>query len=189
MSEAVSALDGAVFDGACRVEDLGPSGMITLRGDLGSAAFKKAMNALAFNGIPERLQINFCDAGAAAWMSPDELMLFCDYDKAGDMVARVEKALGKAHSLVADVSDARAHLRVTGTNVRDVLAKLTPADVSARSFRPGQFRRSRLAQVPGAFWMVDDKTVEIVCFRSVARYVFDILSLAASEDAVVGFQQ
>ncbi len=176
MSEAVSALGGAVFDGFCRVEEIGPTGMITLRGDLGSAAVKRAVKAAVGANIPAKLRID----GNAAWMSPDELLLFCDYATAEASVAKAAKSLGKAHSLVANVSDARAHFRVTGSAMRDVLAKLTPVDVAPRSFTQGDIRRSRLAQVPAAFWMTESDTVEIVCFRSVARYVFDILKEAAA---------
>jgi sarcosine oxidase subunit gamma len=48
------------------------------------------------------------------------------------------------------------------------------------------FRRSRLAQVPAAFWMPDAETFQIVCFRSVARYMFDLLSIAAQPGSEVG---
>ncbi|MGR3380616.1 MAG: sarcosine oxidase subunit gamma, partial [Roseovarius indicus] len=42
MSDAVSALKGASFDGTVTVRDAGLQGMITLRGDLGSAKMTKA---------------------------------------------------------------------------------------------------------------------------------------------------
>ena len=38
MSEAVTALNGAVAEGSIRVEDAGLQGMITLRGDLEALA-------------------------------------------------------------------------------------------------------------------------------------------------------
>ena len=38
MSEAVTALNGAVAEGSIRVEDAGLQGMITLRGDLAALA-------------------------------------------------------------------------------------------------------------------------------------------------------
>lgn len=171
MSNAMSALRGEVHKGSCTVTDLGPSGMITLRGDLSTASMKKAVGK-----VPQPLKI----ADKVAWMSPDELLVFCDYEVADETVAKVTKALGKSHALAVNVSDARAHLRVQGAGVRDVIAKLTPTDVSTSAFKPGDFRRSRLAQVAAAFWMVDEQTVEVVCFRSVARYVFDILSDATN---------
>ena len=47
MSDAISALAGAAFEGSATVSDLGPAGMLTLRGDLGAAKLKKAVKAVA----------------------------------------------------------------------------------------------------------------------------------------------
>ena len=52
---------------------------------------------------------------------------------------------------------------------------------------PGMFRRTRMAQVPAAFWMVDDQTFQIVSFRSVADYVFSLLKVAAQPGSGVNF--
>ena len=98
---------------------------------------------------------------------------------------KLTKSLGKAHALAKNVSDARAVFEVSGAHARDVLAKLTPADVSPDAFGVGDIRRSRLAQVAGAFWVVDDHTFRIVCFRSVAQYVFDLLCVAAQPGSEV----
>ena len=119
-------------------------------------------------------------------MSPDELLLLCPYSEARDAAARLQKGLAGEHALVANVSDARAMLRVRGLDAREVIAKLTPADVSPAAFGPGRIRRSRLAQVPAAFWMADEECFEIICFRSVARYVFDILRVSARPGSEVG---
>ena len=77
--------------------------------------------------------------------------------------------------------------RVSGTNAREVLGKLAPVDFSASAFQPGQIRRSRLAQVAGAFWMDDTETFRVVCFRSTADYVFKLLKVAAQPGSEVGF--
>ncbi|MGC1503573.1 MAG: sarcosine oxidase subunit gamma, partial [Sulfitobacter sp.] len=53
-------------------------------------------------------------------------------------------------------------------------------------FNGTMFRRTRLAQVPAAFWMPDAETVQIICFRSVAQYVFDVLNVAAQCGSEVG---
>ncbi|KMW57469.1 Sarcosine oxidase gamma subunit [Candidatus Rhodobacter oscarellae] len=174
MSNAVSALNGASFEGYVTVTDMGPAGMITLRGDLGSAAIKKAIGM----AVPAPLKITSKGENSVAWMSPDELLALCPYEVADETAAKMTKALGKAHSLVANVSDARALIRLEGADVREVLAKLTPADVAA--MQPGDLRRSRLAQIPAAFWLTDDETAYVICFRSVAKYTFDLLTTVAA---------
>jgi sarcosine oxidase subunit gamma len=109
-----------------------------------------------------------------------------DYPKAGENVAALNAALAGEHALVVNVSDARAVFRVTGPRCREVMAKLTPANVATDAFAPGQWRRTRLAQVAAAFHMPDAESFEIVCFRSVAQYMFDLLSNAARTGGEVG---
>ena len=69
---------------------------------------------------------------------------------------------------------------------REVLGKLAPVELSSEAFQPGQIRRSRLAQVAGAFWMDDAETLRVVCFRSAADYVFNLLKVAAQPGSEVG---
>ena len=187
MSEAISALEGARFQGFATVTDAGPSGMITLRGNLKAAKLKKAVKGAVGVDVPGMGRAGFAEGNGICWMSPDEVLILCDYAGAHDMAANLSKALRGTHHLVANVSDARARIGVAGTDVREVLAKLTPADLAPAAFGPGQIRRSRLAQVPAAFWMREAHTIEVICFRSVARYVFDILQAAALPGSEVGF--
>ena len=121
-------------------------------------------------------------------MSPDELLLLCDYAEATAITSALQKELAKTHSLVVNVSDARAQFTVQGVEVRDCLAKLTPANLTDTAFGPKDFCRSRLAQVAAAFWMEDEETVHIVCFRSVAQYVFDLLKASSAQGSEVGYQ-
>ena len=187
MSDPVSALGGAVFDGMVRVEDAGPRGMLTLKGDLGDARLGEAVKALTGSDVPGTREARIEGETGAAWMAPDELLLLVPHAEAEAAVADLAKALGGTHHLAANVSDARAVIEVSGPTAREVLAKLTPADLDAAAFGPGSFRRTRIAQVPAAFWMRDAETIEIVCFRSVAQYVFDVLKAAARPGSGVGY--
>ena len=186
MSNAVSALNHASFTGIAQVEEMGLQGMITVRGDLSAAAMKKAVKAAAGVDIPGTWTASVTDGKGVCWMSPDELLVLCPYAEADATVAALTKALAKEHAMGVDVSDARALFRVSGPNAREVMAKLCPIDLSPGAFGPGQFRRTRLAQVPAAFWMDGDESFQIICFRSVAQYVFDLLSVAAQPGSEVG---
>lgn len=189
MSEAeiktVSALDGASsLEGCVAVRELGLQGMLTVRADLSDAKVKAAIKALTHVAIPKARRISIKDGAGVAWMSPDELLILLPYTKAEEACAALTKALSGTHSLVANVSDARAVFTLSGGAARDVLAKLAPVDFSAASFAKGEIRRSRLAQIPGAFWMSGSENpfdeITIVVFRSVAQYAFDLLSQASA---------
>jgi len=187
MSEPVSALNGATYEGFVTVAEQGPRGMITLRGDLASAAVKNAATGVAGVDFPGQRECRVVGERGLAWMSPDELLVLLPYAEAPAAVATMTEAMAGEHSLAVDVSDARAVFRIEGPGAREVLAKLAPVDLSPAAFAPGTIRRTRLAQVPAAFWMTGDEAFELVCFRSVAQYVFDLLKGAATPGGEVGY--
>ena len=185
MSNAVSALQGASFnDGNAEVRELGLRGMITLRGDLSDKKLIKAVKTIV-GDMPEQRKIVLKDGDGAAWMSPDELLLMVPHGDAASTVETLNAALKGTHFLAANVSDARAVFEVSGPRAREVMAKLAPVDFAPNAFKMGMFRRSRMAQVPADFWMNEEDAFSIVCFRSVAQYMFDLLCVAAQTGAEV----
>jgi sarcosine oxidase subunit gamma len=186
MSEAVSALPGARFDGIARVEEAGPVGMITIRGDLGDKGFAAAVKKVSGLALPGQRKMVRVDGKSLIWMSPDELLLVLPHEVADEEVAALDTALSGHHALAVNVSDARAVFDVSGAQARDVLAKLFPVDLSPEAFSDGMIRRSRMAQVPAALWMEGTDMFRVVCFRSVGKYVFDVLCAATAEGSEVG---
>lgn len=187
MSNAVSAL-GGVSDvtGVAEIQEVGPQGMITMRGDLTDAAVKKAIKVTGC-AVPKTRAIATKGDMSVAWMSPDEVLIMCPYGDVASVITKLQKALGTAHALVVDVSDARAVFHVSGPATREVIAKLAPVDMSPDAFGVGAFRRTRMAQVAAAFHMKDAQTCEIICFRSVGQYMFDLLKVVAAPGSEVGF--
>ncbi|MEM9716095.1 MAG: sarcosine oxidase subunit gamma family protein [Pseudomonadota bacterium] len=183
MSNAVSVMKGATSNGLNIVSDAGLKGMITLKGDLGSAVFAKAVKAAVGLAVPAMGECKTGSKGAVSWMASDEVMLFCEYDAADAMVAKLDKALAKEHALAVNVSDARAFFKIEGDAIKDLLAKGTPADLTG--FAPGQFRRSRLGQIAAAFWMVNETEAHVVCFRSVGEHMFNWLARANDPNAIL----
>lgn len=179
MSKTVTALNGASFSGLVDVNDAGLIGMITLRGDLGSAAMAKAVKAVTGTKLPAARRIEIASKGSVLWMSPDELLVITDYADADATVAKLSKSLGKSHHLAVNVSDARAVFDLSGDGLRDVLAKGAPADVSAEALPIREVRRTRIGQLPVAFWFSSETTAHLICFRSVGEHVFEWLSTAA----------
>jgi len=186
MSDAMqSALPGAQAKGLIEIRDMGVQGMITLRADLANAA--KAVKQVTGAAIPKARMIAAGQGCDVAWMSPDEVMILCDHARADAMARDLSAALGGVHHLAVNVSDARAMFALSGAAgpLRDVLAKVTPADIAALA--PGEMRRTRLQQVAGAVWFQTETEARVICFRSVARYVFDLLSVSAHSAGGVGY--
>jgi sarcosine oxidase subunit gamma len=162
-----------------------PMGMIGLRGDLSDEGLRGAVAGLTGTEVPERLRIEGTSERGAAWMSPDELLLFVPREEVGAAVARLSEALAGTHHLVTDVSDLRVGLRIEGPEAREVLAKLTPADLHPDAFGPGIVRRSHLGQVAAAFWL-EGQGARVVCFRSIGDYALALLRQSAA-DGPVGY--
>ena len=187
MSEPVSALQGAEYTGYVSVREIGLQGMVTLRGDLDEARILAGAKKVVGVEVPSVGHANVKGEKGLAWMSPDELLVMVPYGEASATVIALEQALKGQHFLAVNVSDARAVYEVSGAAVREVIAKLCPVDMAPEAVGPGRFRRTRMAQVAAAFWMLDDETVRIICFRSVADYVFGLLKDAAEPGSEVGF--
>jgi sarcosine oxidase subunit gamma len=176
MSNAVSALQGATYQGFVTATEAGLIGMISIRGDLTSKTLLKALKAQGLS-MPAPRQIVTSAGVSLAWMSPDELLLICDHSEAAQRAQTLTEALEKTHALVCNVSDARALFRIQGAKPDQVIMKLSPADIA--TLPTGEMRRTRFAQVAVAFWRSAPDEISLICFRSVAGYVQGLLEASA----------
>ncbi|MGR3485982.1 MAG: sarcosine oxidase subunit gamma [Paracoccaceae bacterium] len=153
-------------------------GMVALKGDLSDPGLIAATEAACGAPPPGPLGASVRDGRGALWMAPDELLLLVEDAPAAarDLTERLEGT----HHLALDVSDARAVFALSGPEgaLREVLSRLTPADMAAAAFGPATVRRTRLAQVPAGLWW-DGGAAQVMCFRSVADYVERLLRQAA----------
>lgn len=164
-----------------------PGGMVSLRADLTAAKVRTALGKLGF-ALPDDRQIaaGTVAGGAveAAWMSPDEWLVFCAAGAAPALVVALGSALAGQHHLALDVSDMRLRFDLQGAAVREVLAKLTPADMVALPLM--EMRRTRLGQVAAGLWLSAEDRAHVIGFRSVGDYVFTALCHAARPGSEVG---
>ena len=189
MSNIVSALNGARAQGFAEVRELGLQGMITLRGDMSGKKLIDAAKSAGGTNVPDRGHIALSGAHGIAWMSPDELLILTPYDEVDARLDGITSKLAGTHHLAVNVSDARAMFAVTGEDalVREALSKLCPVDLRVEAFAAGQFRRTRMAQVPAAIWIPGVGEARVICFRSVAQYVFDLLQGATAMGSEVRY--
>jgi sarcosine oxidase, subunit gamma len=174
MSNAVSALQGVSSTGFVTVADGGLRGMISVRGDLASASLAAAVRDVTGTDMPAQRRMLHQGDRSVAWMSPDELLIQLPYPEAPLVATALADGLAGDHALVADVSDARAVFTITGPKADHVLRKLSPADID--NLADDEIRRTRIAQVAGAFWRSGPEEFTLVTFRSVAQYVMDLLA-------------
>ncbi|MGR3467313.1 MAG: sarcosine oxidase subunit gamma [Shimia sp.] len=174
------------YDGYVRVTQEAPRGMIALRGDLSARAIRSALKSAAGTEMPGQTEIATKGARALAWMSRDEALILCPQGEAADVLAKLRRGVEKSHALALDMSDARVMFTLRGAEVREVLAKASPTDTRPHAMPVGAFRRTLVGQVAGAVWLSDAQTAHVICFRSMAEYMWTLLTTLARPGSEVG---
>lgn len=170
--------------GTTTVSNAGLWGMVQVKGDLSDSTFREVCAKVAGAPFPAQRAAEVSGESGLLWMAPDEVLVLCPRTAAPEIAAQISEGLAGQHHLSVDVSDARAVFAIEGPDVRECLARLTPANMHPAAMPTGELRRSRIAQVAAAFWLMEDGSARVICFRSVADYVGAVLAGAASEGSV-----
>ncbi len=187
MSDPVTPLNGRSYSGSAEISEAPLKAMISLRGDHSDPKMARAVKAVTGAAVPEMRRVSHGTTGSAIWMSSDELLLITDYTQTDFSIATLETKLKGTHFMATNVSDARAVFVISGPAAREVLAKGAPIDLSSNGFSPGDVRRTRLGQLAAAIWMEEDNSFRLICFRSVAEFMFEWLKTAAEPSSLPEF--
>jgi sarcosine oxidase subunit gamma len=125
-----------------------------------------------------RREVAFLGLGPDSWLASKEL-------GGNDFAVSLGAALGPVAS-VSDQSDGYAVLRLSGSKVRETLAKLIPVDLHPRAFLPGDVASTVASHIGVTLWRLDDAldgspVFEIAMFRSLATDFWHSLSESAAE--------
>ena len=183
MSDQVNEREMRSFSGYVRVCEKMTTGMLSIRGDFSSSEFKTALFKAVGTRLPNEKKVILAENNIA-WMSPDELLVFCDYAAVSKISKNLKMELKGQHHLVVNVSDARALFEVSGSAVREIVAKLAPVNIKALEI--GEIRRTRFSQIAAAFWLTSEANLSIICFSSVADYMFNLLKTSSAQNFEVG---
>ena len=83
---------------------------------------------------------------------------------------------------IADQSDGRVVLRLSGDRIRTVLAKGVPVDLHPRSFKTGDVASTLVAHIGVQIQQLDDQpTFQLMAFRSLAGSLWSWLTKSAAE--------
>jgi len=121
---------------------------------------------------------------AFAGVGPETWLASCE--QGGNRFAvSLRKEIGALAS-ISDQSDGYAVLRLTGTKLRDTLAKLVPIDIHPRAFKPGDVASTVAAHVGVTLWRLHDAAddtplFDIAVFRSFAGSFWRALYESAAE--------
>ncbi|HUQ37465.1 MAG TPA: sarcosine oxidase subunit gamma family protein [Aestuariivirga sp.] len=161
-------------------------GMIDVRGHANDKKFMAVAKKVLGLDLPKtpRTSVSWGDV-KALWLSIDQWLILCSRAKAVELVAALKAELGGIHSLIVDVSDMRAVLRLEGDGVREVLLKGSSLDLLSDDYAPGTVRRMRYAEIAALLHVVEDTVFDIYVFRSYADYAWDFILATARGPAKV----
>jgi len=116
-----------------------------------------------------------------AGTGPDQWIASAEGSEAAGFAAKVRARIGP-FAAVADQSDSRLVLRLSGPRVREVLAKGVPVDLHPNAFRPGDVASTLVGYIGAQIDMLDDApTYQLTAPRSMAGSFWSWLTSAAAE--------
>ena len=146
-------------------------GYLNLRGDPADERFLQAIRQTL--GQPLPIVPNTFTVGdhTSFWLGPDEWLLATAPGKEKELTVQLEKNLaGQCYSLV-DVTGGQLLIRLSGSHVREVLAKGCTLDLHPRIFKAGQCAQTALAKTSMLIALIDETpTFDIIVHRSFAEY-------------------
>jgi methylglutamate dehydrogenase subunit D len=190
-----SALDGVVAAGrhGRRTGDAGVIAREVRQVGLASVTAHKGRRAALIDAARRAFGVELADVPRRAtgrdmtfiwafiWAGPDQWLAHAAPAPAEGMEARLAKAFAGMAAIV-DQSHGRTLLRVTGSGVRDALAKGLAIDLHPRAFKPGYTAITTVAHIGVHLWQIDEApTYEIAVPRSLALSFWRWLEASAAE--------
>lgn len=175
-------------DLAVSISEVSGRAMIDVRGLANDSAFLAAAKSALGLDLPLSPRTSRAKGGIEVlWMSVDQWLVCCEADEKETVLARLNAALEGIHSLIVDVSDARAIIRVSGEHARATVMKATSVDLLADDVKAGFVRRMLFAEIAALVHVrgLDPDVVDVYVFRSYADYAWDWLEEAAHPAATV----
>ena len=138
------------------------------------------------HGLPDlaRTGVSWGDV-KVLWQSVYQWPILCSRSKVSDLAASLTAEFGSIHSLVVDVSDMRAVLRLEGDGVREVLLNGSSLDLLSANYVQEPVRRMRFAEIAALLHVVEENVFDIYVFRSYADYAWEFLLATARAPAKI----
>jgi sarcosine oxidase subunit gamma len=171
---------------AVAMREMTGRGMLDLRGPANDQNFMEKVKDALGVALPTtpRSSSSWGDI-KVLWLSVDQWLVLCPAGKTAELLAALRQVLDGIHSMVVDVSDMRAVIRLEGEGSREVLMKGCSLDLLDGSYTTGVVRRMRYAEIAALLHVVDHDVFDVYVFRSYADHAWNFLLATAREPARV----
>lgn len=157
--------------------DIAFASVIARRGQ--REALASAIQATFGLALPDGPRSSRKDGVMFSGVGPDQWI--ASAENTGDFAASLRERIG-AFAVVADQSDSRLVLHLSGPRVRDVLAKGVPVDLHPRAFKTGDVASTLVAHIGVQIDMLDDAPIfQLTAPRSMAGSFWSWLTASAAE--------
>ncbi len=137
------------------IEILSESGHLNLRGDPSNDQFIEAAQEVLGQDLPVIPNTTSVSDHQVFWLGPDEWLIISDASNMQTLREKLETAFSGINAAVNDVSGGQLLLRVTGPQVRDVLAKGCTLDFHSQTLTVGMCAQSGLAKANVLIGLID----------------------------------
>lgn len=148
-----------------------------------SDALRAAMREAYGVTLPDTpLRVEGSRGVSVIWYGPEQWFVIAERGREGrDLEAELTPVAG-AHAAIVDQGDGRAVVRLSGSHVRDVLAKGMGLDLHPKAFKPNGVAITQASHIGVVLWQADAAPVyEIAMFRSFADSFARWLTHSAAE--------
>jgi len=160
-------------DTPLRLERLNDVGYLNLRGSATDRAFKDAVRRAVGVKVPEVANTVEGESARMFWLGPDEWLLTATCQEIDAFAASLSDALGDQHAAINNLSGGLLTYRLSGSDMRQLLAKGCTLDLHADKFRPGCCAQTGLAKATVLLSApASDDCIEIVVRRSFSDYLW-----------------
>ena len=166
--------------------------MLSLRGNKKDPNFTSAIQKITRCSLPEELNTASratSDLTIFA-LGPDEWLIVTISGNGNKLKNKLRKQLEQQHASVTPVGESRTIIRLTGRNIRDILAKGCTIDLHPNSFGPGQCAQTLLARTDILLHCIESNPLNADVFdiyvnRSYAEYAWNWVEDAGREYKIV----
>ena len=167
-------------EGVVVARELPLLGHLVIRGNADDPAFRSGIEIALDMPLPGALQSEQNDDLSIRWISPDEWLLICPFEKSFEVELALRNSL-KGHYSVVNASGGQTVLRLSGSNAVNVLKKSVPYDFHDSKFPVGKVITTVMAKTQAVIRRVAKDEWELVIRRSFADYAWRWLEDAGSE--------
>jgi len=167
-------------EGKVIAQELPLLGHLVIRGNAEDVAFTSGIEVALGMPLPGALQSELNDDLSIRWISPDEWLLICPFEKSFEVELALRNSL-KGHYSVVNGSGGQTVIRLAGVNAANVLKKSVHYDFHISKFPVGKVITTVMAKTQAVIHRVATDEWELVIRRSFADYAWRWLEDASSE--------